>query len=139
MLDFLNDFFVIIFSAIFAIILFLLRKYLVLPVIIMSQMVFLSALITSSLAFFGLYALALVSVYNAIKALATYIASSSSVGCLYKFIGCAGLDGVLSAFFTELFALFILVLTIKLWFIFIWVFNLISDKVWRIGVLIGLM
>jgi len=116
---------------------FKLLRYLTVPTIILSQIVMLTAIITSMVAFVLLLATALVSIYNRIFDLATYLSTSSSVGCMGYAFDCLGIDGVLSAYFTELFALFIAVLLIRISGLFFWAMNIISDKVWRIGVLLG--
>jgi len=120
-----------------AFLVFKMLRYLTVPAIILGQILMLTALITSMLAFVALLATSLVAVYNRIFSLADYLASAPGAGCLGYGISCLGISGVLNAFFTELFALFIVVLLLRVSGLFLYAMNIISDKIWRIGVLLG--
>ena len=113
-------------------------RYLTIPTIILGQIVFLSGVITGLLAFVALLATSLVSIYNRIYDLANYISSSGgSLSCFGHMMDCLSINGVISSFFTELFALLIVVLLMRISGIFLWAMSYISDKIWRIGVLLG--
>jgi len=122
-----------------AFVVFKMLRYLTVPAIILGQIAMLTALITAMLAFVALLATSLVAIYNRIFSLAEYIASAPGASCLGYGIDCLGISGVLGAFFTELFALFIVVLVLRVSGLFLYAMNIISDKVWRIGVLLGSM
>jgi len=114
-------------------------KYLTLPLIITGQIVFLTAVISSMIAFVTLLATSLVAIYNRIFTLSEYLNSGGGSPCLGNMLDCLSITGVLSFYFTELFALFIVVLLIRVSSLFLWAGNFISDKVWKIGVLMGLV
>ena len=122
-----------------AVVLFKLLKYVTVPMILISQIAMLSVVITSMIAFVALLATSLVSIYNKIFDLTSYISSASGVSCLSTMLDCLSVTGVLSVFMTELFALFIVVLLIRMSGLFLWAMDIISEKIWRIGVLLGLV
>lgn len=136
----LGDISLVLIILVLAFVVFKLLRYITLPTIILGQILMLTAIITAMLAFIAVLASALVSIYNRMYALADYISSSaSSFSCASYMIDCLSINGVMSAFFTELFALFVTVLLIKMSGLFLWAMNMISDKLWKLGVLLGLV
>ncbi|MEA2047289.1 MAG: hypothetical protein U9O64_02445 [Campylobacterota bacterium] len=91
------------------------------------------------IAFVTLLATALVSIYNRIFSLAHYLSNMGGSDCVLHMLDCLSVNGIMSTFFTELFALFIVVLLLRVSSLFLWAFDFISEKVWRIGVLMGLV
>lgn len=134
------DYILVIAIILLAIVIFKLLKYLTVPAIILSEITMLTVIITMMLSFVLLVATSLVSIYNKIFALTDLLSTGiGSIECFGYMINCLGADGVLSYFFTELFALFIVVLLIRVSGLFFWALSVISDKIWRIGVLMGLV
>lgn len=131
---------VVIILSIIAIFTTTILKKITLPIIIGGHILMLSTLITLIISFVGFIALSFVTIYNRIFDLGNYITSSlSSLDCFVYFLSCLKVTSILSLFITELFSLLIVIVFIRLSFIFIVVMNLLSDKFWRLGVLIGLL
>ena len=114
-------------------------KFLTVPVIILSEMIFLSISITAMVSFVVLLSTSLVAIYNRIYVLSDYISTGGNFSCLGHMFDCLAINGILSTYFTELFALFIVVLLLRVSVLFLWAFDFVSDKIWRIGVLLGLV
>ena len=124
--------------AILAFFVFKLLRYLTVPAIILGQILLLTALVTGLVAYVALIMTSLVSVYNLIFETAGLI-NNYGGGCIYYFISQLGVSGVLASFFTEVFAVLVTVIIIRTSGLFFWAMNLISDKIWKIGVLLGLL
>jgi hypothetical protein len=134
------DIILILIILVLAFFVFKVLKYITVPGIIISQMIMLTATISFMMAFVALLSTSIVAIYNRIFSLSDYIKTGfSSVDCLPYIFDCMGISGTFSYFFTELFALFITVLLIRISGLFFWAFNIISDSIWRIGVLLGLV
>jgi len=133
------DLALVLISVVLAFVIFKFLKYLTVPSIIISQILMLTISISSMILFVGLLATSLVSIYNRIFDLATHLAGlSTASSCLAHYLSLLGIDGILSSFFTELFAILITVLFIRVSSHVLWAFNFISERIWRIGVLLGL-
>lgn len=139
MLFITNSYDIILILIIFAlaIVAFMLLKYITVPAIILGQIVMLTVSITMVISFVSLLATAFVSIYNRIFTLADYIADGGTSGCFMDTFSCLGANGIISFYFTELFAILILVLLIRLSSLFFWALDYISERIYRIGVLIG--
>jgi len=119
---------------------FKLLKYLTVPSIILGQTVMLTISITAMMSFIALLTTSIIAIYNRIYDLASYLGDFSTVSsCASHMISVLGIDGILSSFFTELFAILITVLLIRVSSYILWAFNFISERIWRIGVLLGLV
>jgi len=115
-------------------------KYLTVPGIILGQIAFLTISITSMMTFVALLSTSLVAIYNRIYHFVDSLGGLSSASpCLSHMLGVLGLDSILSTYFTELFAILITVLLIRVSSYVLWSFNFISERIWRIGVLLGLV
>jgi len=115
-------------------------KYLTVPTIILGQIVMLTISITAMMSFIALLTTSIIAIYNRIYGLASYLGHFSTVSsCASHMISVLGIDGILSSFFTELFAILITVLLIRVSSYILWAFNFISERVYRIGVLLGLV
>jgi len=133
-------FFIAIISLIIGYFIFRVLKLLTVPGIILGEIVMLSVIITSMLALVSLMSLSLVAIYNRIFELGNFITSNfSSFDCFAYISDCMGITTPMSYFYTEVFAIITTVLLIKSSFLFLWALNFISEKIWRIGVLIGLV
>jgi len=115
-------------------------KYLTVPGIILGQIIFLTISITSMMTFVALLSTSLVAIYNRIYLFVDTLGGlTSSSPCFSHFLSVLGIDSILSAYFTELFAILITVLLIRISSYILWAFNFISERIWRIGVLLGLV
>jgi len=134
------DMFLFLALFVIAFLIFRFFKYITLPAIILGQIVMLTGTITFMLTMVAFMTTALVSIYNRIFALAEYInTASSSVSCLGYMFDCMGISNTFSYFYTELFSLFIVALILRLSGLFFWAFGILSDRVWKLGVLLGLV
>lgn len=122
-----------------AIIIFKLLKYVTVPAIILGQIAFLTITITGMIAFVTLIATSLVSIYNRMFDLADYLSNMGGTACVSHMLDCLSVNGILSTYFTELFSIFIVVLLIRVSTLYLWAFDFITERVWRLGVLMGLM
>ncbi len=98
-----------------------------------SLTLYLTLLINLVLFFFG----AMVFLYNKIITLSDFLGSMPGVSCLGAVLGCAGIADLLSFFYTELFFILITVLGFRVSFLFLSLLDKVSEKIWRIGMLMG--
>ena len=90
-----------------------------------------------TVSYFGLILTSLVFIYNKMFALSQAI-SKLGGGCIGSVLCCAGLDSVISNFFNEFFALILSAIVLYSLKNFVNFINMVLDKVWRLGVLLGL-
>jgi hypothetical protein len=114
-------------------------KYIALPSAVIFQLAISAMSIGMMITFILSFFTTLIYVYNKIFALATNLSNiTSSLPCMSKMLSTLGLDSILSTYFTELFFILITVLLIRMTSYVLWAFSFISERIWRIGVLLGL-
>ncbi|WP_457560554.1 hypothetical protein [Caminibacter sp.] len=117
------------------------KKFLSKSVIIGFQLFFTSSTITIILSFYFFIATTLVFVYNKIHSFFDSInsySSDSKLSCFFHLLHCSGLDVVFVTFFNELYVIFITMLLFKLFSFTRWAMKVISDEMFKLGVLLGL-
>jgi hypothetical protein len=117
------------------------KKFLSKPVILGFQFFFTSSTITIILSFYFFITTSLVFIYNKIHELFASIEKSFSetfLACFFHLLHCAGLDVVFTTFFNELYTILITVLIFKLFSFTRWAMKIISDEMFKFGVLLGL-
>jgi len=117
------------------------KKILSKTVIVSFQFFFTSSLITFAVAFYFVVITTLVFIYNKINDIFDLIQNSfsnSALQCFYNVLHCSGIDVVFSTFFHELYAMFMTVLLFKLYFFTRHIMKMISDEMFKLGVLLGL-